>query len=40
MNGGEEYHMYVISGKSQKEVDLWENQNVGGWIILRWIFES
>jgi hypothetical protein len=25
--------------ESQKERNHWEDQDVGGWIILRWIFE-
>jgi hypothetical protein len=26
-------------GESQKERDHWEDQDVGGWAILKWIFE-
>jgi hypothetical protein len=26
--------------KSQREGDHWEDQDVGGWIILRWILEG
>jgi hypothetical protein len=25
--------------KSQKDRDSWEDQDVGGWIILKWIIE-
>jgi hypothetical protein len=25
--------------EGQKERDLWEDQDVGGWIILKWILE-
>jgi hypothetical protein len=25
--------------ESRKEVDHWEDQNVGGWTRLKWIFE-
>jgi hypothetical protein len=25
--------------ESQKKRDLWEDQDVGGWTILKWIFE-
>jgi hypothetical protein len=25
--------------ESQKEIDLWEGQDVGGWTILKWILE-
>jgi hypothetical protein len=25
--------------KSQKEKDRWEDQDVGEWIILKWIFD-
>jgi hypothetical protein len=25
--------------ESQKERDHWEDEDVGGWIILKWIFE-
>jgi hypothetical protein len=25
--------------ESQEERDHWENQDVGGWIILKWILE-
>jgi hypothetical protein len=30
----------VNGGESQKERDHYEDQNVGWWIILRWIFEK
>jgi hypothetical protein len=26
--------------ESQKERDNWEDQEVGGWTILKWIFET
>jgi hypothetical protein len=26
--------------ESQKERDHWEDQNVGGWTILKWIFRE
>jgi hypothetical protein len=26
--------------ESQKERDHWEDQDVGGWTILKWIFDS
>jgi hypothetical protein len=25
--------------ESQKEIDYWEDQDVGEWIILKWILE-
>jgi hypothetical protein len=31
--------MYVIMVRSQKENYHYEDQDVGGWIILRWILE-
>jgi hypothetical protein len=38
MNGGELHigHWW----ESQKERDLWEDQDVGGWTILKWILEG
>jgi hypothetical protein len=26
--------------ESQKEIDHWEDQDVGGWTILKWILEK
>jgi hypothetical protein len=35
MNGGQKYWR-----ESQKETDPWEDQNVGGWTILKWILRE
>jgi hypothetical protein len=37
-NGGDEEHI-GYSWESQWERDHWEDQDVGGWIILGWILE-
>jgi hypothetical protein len=38
INGGEENACRLL-WDSQKERDHYEDENVGGWIILRWILE-
>jgi hypothetical protein len=38
MNGGEKEPIYVIEGMPEGKRTL-EDQDVGGWIILRWILE-
>jgi hypothetical protein len=30
---------YRIMWESQQERDYYDNKNIGGWIILRWILE-
>jgi hypothetical protein len=37
--GGGRGTRIVYGGESQSEGDHWEDQDVGGWIILRWILE-
>jgi hypothetical protein len=37
-NGGEEMHIGDW-WESQKERDHWEDQDVDGWTILKWILE-
>jgi hypothetical protein len=34
---GEKRNAYRIWCESQKEKDHWEDQDVGGWTILKWI---
>jgi hypothetical protein len=36
-NEGEEECIYDIGWKAKR--DHWENQDAGGWIILKWISE-
>jgi hypothetical protein len=36
---GEKCNAYGILAKSQKKTDQWEDQDVNGWIILKWILE-
>jgi hypothetical protein len=36
---GEKRNAYRILVKIQKERDYWEDQDVGGWTILKWILE-
>jgi hypothetical protein len=36
---GEKMNAYRILWESQKERDHWGGQDVGGWTILKWIFE-
>jgi hypothetical protein len=36
---GEKRNAYRILVESQKERDHWEDQDVGGWTILKWILE-
>jgi hypothetical protein len=36
---GEKRNADRILWESQKERDYWENQDVGGWTILKWILE-
>jgi hypothetical protein len=36
---GEKRSSYKILLESQKERDHWEDQNVGGWTIAKWIIE-
>jgi hypothetical protein len=32
--------MHILYGRvSQMEMDHWEDQDVGGWAILKWILE-
>jgi hypothetical protein len=40
-NGGEKKRIEDICGKSRKpeERDHWEEQDVGGWAILKWILD-
>jgi hypothetical protein len=38
MNGGEEKHIYNWR-QNRKERDHYEDQDIGGWKILRWILE-
>jgi hypothetical protein len=37
---GENRNAYRIWWESQKERDNWEDQDVGGWTILKWILET
>jgi hypothetical protein len=30
---------YILLVENQKERDHWEDQDVGGWTILKWILE-
>jgi hypothetical protein len=36
---GEKRNAYRILWESQKERDHWEDQDVGGWTILKWILD-
>jgi hypothetical protein len=36
---GEKKNAYRLLWESQRERDRWEDQDVGGWIILGWILE-
>jgi hypothetical protein len=36
---GETRNAYRIWWERQKERDHWEDQDVGGWTILKWILE-
>jgi hypothetical protein len=36
---GEKRKAYRILVESQKERNQWEDQGVGGWMILKWILE-
>jgi hypothetical protein len=36
---GEKRNAYRTLVGSQKVRDLWEDQDVGGWTILKWILE-
>jgi hypothetical protein len=37
---GEKRNAYrILGGESQKERDHWEDQDVGGWAMLKWILE-
>jgi hypothetical protein len=36
---GEKRNAYRILWESQKERDHWEDKDVGGWTILKWILE-
>jgi hypothetical protein len=36
---GEKKNAYRILGGRQKETYHWEDQDVGGWTILKWILE-
>jgi hypothetical protein len=36
---GEERNAYRILVSSQKVRDHWEDEDVGGWTILKWILE-
>jgi hypothetical protein len=36
---GEKRNAYRILVESQKERDHWEDQDVGGWTIVKWILE-
>jgi hypothetical protein len=33
-------NVYRILWESQKEINHYEEEDAGGWIILRWILES
>jgi hypothetical protein len=37
---GEKRNAYRILWESQKERDHWENEDLGGWSISKWILES
>jgi hypothetical protein len=37
---GEKRDLYRILVTSQKEIDHWEDQDVGGWTILKRILEG
>jgi hypothetical protein len=37
---GEKRNAYRIFVESQKERDHWEDQDVGGWTILKWTLEK
>jgi hypothetical protein len=39
ITNGEKRNAYRILWEIQKERDHWEDQNVGGWTILKWILE-
>jgi hypothetical protein len=39
-NGGEEEALMGYWWESQKERDHWEDQDVGGWTISKWILET
>jgi hypothetical protein len=37
---GEKRNAYrILVGKARRKTDHWEDQDVGGWTILKWIFE-
>jgi hypothetical protein len=36
---GEKRNAYRILMESQKERDHYEDQDIGGWIIIKWILE-
>jgi hypothetical protein len=42
-SAGNNYYIIIIIinwWESQKERDHWEDQDVGGWTILKWILET
>jgi hypothetical protein len=36
---GPKRNAYTILVESREERDHWEDRNIGGWIVLKWIFE-
>jgi hypothetical protein len=36
---GSKMNAYRIFVGSQKEIDHWEDQDVWGWIIVKWVLE-
>jgi hypothetical protein len=36
----EKRNVYRLWWENQRERDRWDDQDVSGWIILRWMFEK